>query len=175
MEINASSKKIIEEFLAEWWQTLNWQASQTVVGAELPHMTPEQLYDQLLGQNLREIAAAAEGLVERNEASADETLAAVQELCEWMFARPGLPSAYHIPEDWWASPMGNLALRAHLWAGGDELITLSQAVEISGKSVSSLSQMISRRKIAGYPDPNEPNPQRRTRVLRREIEALKKR
>jgi transposase len=61
-----------------------------------------------------------------------------------------------------------------MWAGGDELITLTQAAEICGRSVSSLSQLVDRGTITGYVDPSEPNSRRRSRVSRSEIEKLKK-
>ncbi len=169
--ISESSQTAIREFLAAWWGSLMWQAHETVAGAQLPHVPPAQLYDQLFGLQLREIAAAAEGLLPDNEVTRGETLEAVQSVCEWMFARPGMPSAYHIPPEWWETPVGWLCLRAHVWARGDELITLSEAERISGESLSSLSQRIDRGALTGYrvPAEVEPNPQRRTRVLRSEI------
>jgi hypothetical protein len=174
MEISEESKKIIMEFLEAWWHDLTWQASQTVAFAALPRQTTEELYDQLLGLDLRQMATAAEGLVERNNDSAMEALDIVQKLCEWMWARPGMPGTYHIPEEFWGTPIGHLALRAHVWGRGDELLTLTQAAEISGRSVSSLSQLVDRGTVTGYLEPSEPNPKRRSRVLRSAIEAMKK-
>lgn len=173
MEISESSKQAITEFLTAWWNDMTFQVSQTVAGAGMPPMDSEQLYNQMFGQELQAMAAAAEGLLERTPVVADMILASVQSLCEWMWARPGMPAGYTIPAEWWGTPVGNLALRAHLWASGDELITLSQAAEISGKSLSSLSQMVDRGKITGYVDPGENNRTKRSRVMRSEIEALK--
>jgi len=171
-EISDTSKQIITQFLQDWWHDLTRQAHETVAGAQLPILDGVLLYEQLLGHELRIIAAAAEGLLPDDDDARDEAQGAAQSLCEWMWARPGMPSAYHIPPEWWGSPMGNLALRAHFWAGRDELITLSQAAKIAGRSIGDLSNMIRRGRISGYPDPSEPNPTHRTRVSRREIAAL---
>lgn len=171
MEISEQSKQAIMQFLGDWWHDLTWQAGQTVLGADLPHQTPEQLYDQLLGHTLRDIAAAAEGLLPDDLRG--ETQDAVQTVCEWMWARPGMPATYAIPAEWWATPLGYLVLRAHMWAIGDELLTISQAAERSGRSISSLSQLVDRGRLTGYRDPAEPNPTKATRVSRRQLGALK--
>lgn len=54
-----------------------------------------------------------------------------------------------------------------------DLITLTEAAEISGISIKTLSSMVERRRIKSTIDTTEPNPQRQTRVLRSQIEALK--
>jgi hypothetical protein len=170
MAISEKSEKAIKEFLEEWWGDLVWQASQTVMFAELPPMDAEQLYLQPFGDSLRQIAAAAEGLLPDDLRG--ETHDAVQTLCEWMFARPGMGAEYGIPASWWATPVGSLAIRALVWAEGDRLISMTEAAEISGRSLSSLSQLISRGKLNSYPDPGEPNPTRARRVLESEIREL---
>ncbi len=173
-KISESSEQVVKEFVAAWWSSLQWQAHETVAGAELPRATPEQLYDNLLGHTLRQIAAAAEGLLAGDEDTRGEVHEACQGLCEWMWARPGMPSNYHIPAEWWESPMGALTLRAVIWAEGDELITLSQAAEITGRTVANLSQLIVRGKLAQYRDRAEPNPQKQTRVRRSDVEKMGK-
>lgn len=175
MPISAQAEKNIKEFLEQWWTSLAWQVRETLLGTELPHATAEQLYDSGLGVVLRQIAAAAEGLYEeRDEDIAGEVHEACQQVAEWMWARPGNPSTYSIPADWWATPIGNLVIRALIWSEGDELITLSEAHEISGRTLSGLSQLIARQKLTAYRDMGEPNPQKRTRVRRSEVEKLKR-
>lgn len=56
----------------------------------------------------------------------------------------------------------------------EKLLTPSEASELSGKSLQSLSGLAARGVITRYSDPNEKNPQRRSRYLKREILALKK-
>jgi hypothetical protein len=99
---------------------------------------------------------------------------ACQQVAEWMWARPGCPSVYHIPEEWWITPIGNLVLRGLLWSEGDELITVSQAAEMAGLTVSAVSQWIVRGKVTAYRDLSEPNTQRQTRVKRSDVEKMRK-
>jgi len=139
--ISEEAERIIKEFLVEWWSDLSWKAQETVLGTQLPYAEPDNLYNNGLGWTLQEIAKAAEGQLERNDVTCMETLDACQQICEWMFARPAMFSAYDIPSDFWATPIGDIVLRAHIWARGDELITISRAKEISGRSLSHLSQI----------------------------------
>lgn len=172
MEISEKNQVIIKSFLEAWWNDMIFQASQTVLDASLPPVGKDFLYDQPFGHELREMAAATEGLTERNDDSAMEIMDIVQNLCEWMFARPGMPSQYTIPTAFWGTPIGDIALRAHLWARGDELVTMTAASELCGRSIGDISNMVRRGRLTGYPDVDENNPQRRTRLLKSEIDSL---
>ncbi len=173
MPISEQSQRAIKEFLVHWWADLTWKAHETVAEAQLPPMTADQLYDQLLGLTLRDIAAAAEGHLP--EERRPEIYEACQQIAEWMWARPTMPSGYTIPwEEWTATPIGNLVLRAMVWIEGDELITISRAAEITGRSLTDLSGMVGRGRLTGYRDPQEPNPTKATRLRRSEVEALPK-
>ncbi len=178
-QISEQSERAIKQFLAEWWESLRWQARETVAGAEFPPQTPEQLYRQLLGQTLRKIAAAAEGLLPDTVAARDEVYGACQQICEWMWARPGMPANYHIPDghnpagaNWWHSPIGKLVMAALIWCEGDEYISPSEAAELAGLNTSTISQWLKRGRLQAYLDPREPNPQRATRVRRSDVERL---
>lgn len=173
MSTSEQSKQIILEFLGQWWHELSWQAHETLLGTQLPRATPEQLYDSGLGSVLQQIASAAEGLLSDSEELRGEVHEACQQVAEWMWARPGMPSAYNIPAEWWATPLGNLVLRALLWAENDELLTVSEAAELVGLSVSAVSQWIVRGKLTAYRDLSETNPQRQTRVRRSEVASLR--
>lgn len=179
--ISEQSQQVIKQFLTEWWADLTWKAHETVAGAQLPRQTPEQLYDQLLGHTLRQIAAAAEGHLP--DEMRDEVHEACQQVCEWMWARPGMPAQYTIPwQEWAATPMGSLVLRALLWAEGDELITMTQASELSGRSLADLSDLVRREagrpeekcRLHAYRDPMEPNPTKALRLRRSEVLRLPK-
>lgn len=174
MPISEKSKQTITEFLNQWWSSLQWQVQETLLGTQLPHTTGEKLYESGLGSVLRQIAAGAEGLLPDDEATRGETHEACQQVAEWMWARPGMPGAYHIPDEWWITPLGNLVWRALLWSEGDELLTVTQAAELAGVSVSAVSQWLMRGKLTTYRDLSEANPQRQTRVRRSEIEKLRK-
>ena len=57
---------------------------------------------------------------------------------------------------------------------GDELITIGEAAEISGKSVSAISEQARKGKLTSYVDRTEPNPRRQTRLLKSQIMPKKK-
>jgi hypothetical protein len=63
-------------------------------------------------------------------------------------------------------------LHARVWAEQDRLISLSEAAEESGMSLSVLSQRISRGQITGYRNPHEKNPQRARRILLSDLNLL---
>jgi len=165
MGISEQSKQAITEFLQEWWESLRWQASQSVAGAELRPMTKEDLYGHLLGLNLQEIAAAAEGLLPDDPDTRATVYEGVQTLCEWMWARPGMPNIYSIPWDKWsATPMGWIVLRALVWAQDDQLLTITEAARKIGRTIDSVSQAVKRGALPAYTDPTEINPRRSRRV-----------
>lgn len=171
--LSEQSQEAIKQFLQQWWESLRWQARETMAGAELPPQTPEALYHQLLGLTLREIAAAAEGLLPDDEFTRSTAYEAVQQVCEWMWARPGMPGAYDIPwMQWSATPVGDLVVRAYVWATRDELMTLTEAARLSGKKIRNISQMVRTGILQGFTDPRESNPQRAKRVLRSAVEKL---
>ena len=172
--ISDKSKQIIIQFLEEWWGDLTWKVRETKIGTELPYSTGEELLGTGFGWLLQDIAKIAETRPAWDADTAGETLDACQQVCEWMFARPGMPGAYQIPQEFWGIPIGDLVLRSHLWARRDELLTLSEASEITGRSLSDLSNMVDRGKLAAFPAPDERNPQRSARVTRSQVEALPK-
>ena len=97
----------------------------------------------------------------------------VQDLLEHLFSIPAGETPYIIPAEFWQSDLGAIVMAALVWSQGDRLITISDAAEISGKSVKSISQFVARGKLRSYPDMSEPNPRKRTRVLRSDIIALR--
>ena len=54
-----------------------------------------------------------------------------------------------------------------------ELITIRESSDLLGISTQAVRGHIDRGNLTAYQDRNEPNPQRRTRVRRGEIEALR--
>ncbi len=101
-----------------------------------------------------------------------EVYEGIQGLVEKLFGVPG-ESSYTIPQEFWQSPFGSMVMAAFVWSQGDKLINLSDAATLSGKSVKSISQYVARGKLQSYPDMSEPNPQRRMRVLKSEVKALR--
>jgi len=62
---------------------------------------------------------------------------------------------------------------ANIAPADDEFITATEAAKLSGKSVQHLSQLAARGKLKIYPDLSEPNPRKRNRYLRSQVQALK--
>src|SRR5574343_150026 len=113
------------------------------------------------------IAKAAAGELQRTSETADEMYAACQSLAERLFAVPGLGASYTIPEEFWQAPIGQMVALAFIWLEGDELITISEAARLSGKSISTISSRIKRGALRSYPDPQAANPRREGRLVRR--------
>jgi len=76
---------------------------------------------------------------------------------------------YTIPDTWYETKMGGLWLRAFVRLQGDELITITEAARLASVTVAAMSERIAKGKLPAYPDPNEPNPQRRQRVRRSDV------
>ena len=164
------NEKIIKDFLQDWYQSLIWQSSQTVLGAELPLKTADQLYNDSFGFDLRVIGDAAEKTPDQwTQETAEEALDSVQKVCEWMFSRPRMGAEYKIPAEFWATPIGWLCLTAYMWAHQDRLITISEAAELLHRPISTIASRVERGALTAYIDPNETNPRRQTRISLAEI------
>jgi hypothetical protein len=195
-QISEQSEKAIKEFLQFWWNDLHEKVRETVAGAQIMtyaprandpdqgehrvcYGTPDELYDQQLGLTLREIAAAAEGLIPTSDRAREIIYYACQDICELLWARPGMPTAYYIPDgrnpqgaNWWETPIGRLVMAASIWTQGDELITVTQAAELAEVRSNTVSGWINRGRLQSYVDPHEPNPRKATRVRRSDVERL---
>lgn len=127
-----------------------------------------------LGQQLEGIARAACGLMEDDLEGRNRgvTYESIQDLCEQLFAPPGLGSGGTIPESFWETPLGQMTNRAWLFVQQDEMITQTEAAEILGLSVAAIGEKIKRGELRVILDDTEPNPQRRRRVSRRQVDDL---
>jgi len=163
-------RSICEEFLAQYWHDRCWEMEQEFGVTDLP--LGENLNQMMVAATLEQIACAAAG--ETAHLNSGEVYECCQTICERLFAVPGIGSVYHIPQEFWDAPIGQMVSRAFAWINHDDLITLTEAVKLSGISIKTLSSKIERGQIKSYPDATEPNPRKRNRVLRSEIEALKK-
>jgi hypothetical protein len=159
-----------ENFLRDYWDDRRREMEQEFGVMDLP--LDVDLHRMMIADLLRDISNAAAGETEHLDSA--DVYECIQTLCECLFAAPGIGSSYHIPREFWDAPIGQMVGRALAWINHDDLITLTEAVEISGISIKTLSSKIERGMIRSYPDSSEPNPQKRNRVLRSEIEALKK-
>lgn len=174
-------RQMVREALLQYWQQRTWEIEQAVIGCQvgvpgpegLQPVLPEVLVNSALADSLAEIARAADGEGPLPEQVAGEVQECIQDLCERLFSSP-LLAGYEIPEEFWETPLGAMTARALFRARGDELITITEAAELLGLTVSAVSQYLVRGQLTGYPDPWEPNPARRRRVLRSDVERLKR-
>ncbi|MFA5636876.1 MAG: helix-turn-helix domain-containing protein [Anaerovoracaceae bacterium] len=161
------------DFLDAYWFRRGWEIRETVAGVELPHVAPDVLHTNLLAQQLSDIARMAAGDWPDSQQARDVVMESIQDLMERLFAAPGMPTAYRIPREFWSTPLGQMVAHAMARVRGDDLITITEAAAILGVGVSAISNRITAGDLIAIPDPNEPNPQKRNRVLRSEVEALR--
>ena len=168
--ISRTAEYEIKKLLASWWTAVNQQLS-AVTGSvvQIGEAQVDVLYASEIGQRLVRIAAASEGLLPWTDKNAAKIMADCHAFEEWLNQTP---ITHKTPEAFWATPVGYMVLRAQVWAGKDRLISLSEAAEQSGMSLSVLSQRISRGQIMGYRDPLEKNPQRGRRIRLSDLNLL---
>lgn len=97
----------------------------------------------------------------------------VQVLLDNLFSVPGA-AKYEMPATFWLSDFGNMVLLAMVWAMNIELITVTQAVELTGRPHDYFTHAVQRGKLTTYPDNREPNPTKRSRLDKAQVLALGK-
>lgn len=169
--------RIVSEFAARFYRDRAWQIEQMLLGVQVPPATVDQLMGSGEAQEWLHMAKAAVGLVERDDISVGYVYEICQSLAEWLFSFPDISS---YPSDnmrwWWSNTeMGALHAQAMLWLKGDELITLTTAVELADKpSVQTISQAVKRGTLASYIDPLANERQGRTLISRSEFEEWRR-
>jgi hypothetical protein len=172
-EIPEHYLQTIHNFLDAYWFRRGWEIRETVAGVELPHVAPDVLHSNLLAQQLGDIARMAADQWPDSQQARDVVMESIQDLCERLFAAPGMPTTYRIPAEFWGTPLGEMMARALARVRGDDLITITEAAEILGVGTAAISHRIASGDLTAIPDFNEANPRKRNRVLRSEIEALR--
>ena len=184
----AQYEAVCTEFLAAYWEGRRWEMEQEfglynmpiavpaveVLAREKPADMPPAIHlaSTFFAEGLAYIARAAAGELQRTSETADEVYEACQSLAERLFAVPGLGASYTIPEEFWQAPIGQMVALAFIWLEGDELITISEAARLSGKTISTISSRVKRGTLRSYADPSAPNPRRAGRLVRRrDVEA----
>ena len=165
-------QEVIRQFLMAYWARRIWEIEQTVLGVQVGLVAPETLYNSALADQLAEIARLAAGEMDVETAIALGVMEGIQDLCERLFAAPGLGYSYQVSAWFWETPLGAIVGKAHFRIRGDELITITEAAGILGVGLSAMSNRIDRGDIQAYRAPDEPNPQRSRRVLRSQVEGL---
>ena len=169
--ISAEAENEIKGYLTNWWITVNQQLSEATgnfiqIGQEAP---VDLLYASEIGQRLIRIAEAAENRIPWSPEAAQAILADCSAFEAWQNQSP---IAHQTPDEFWNTTVGYMVLNARLWAELDRLTSLKEAAELSGLSLSSLSQRVSRGQMKHFRDPNEPNPQRARRIRMTDLEQF---
>lgn len=177
--ISPNAEQEIKTLLVNWWTAVNAQLSAATGSAiQIGQAPVDLLYGSEIGQRLVRIAEVAEAIATAEAATAvypwsEQTAAQVMEDCEivetWLNQGP----VFHkTPDAFWTSPVGFMILCAKVWANQDQLITLSAAADISGMSLSVLSQRMTRGQLPGYRDPKVKNPKHGRRVRLSDLQNL---
>jgi hypothetical protein len=177
--ISATAEQEIKTLLVNWWTAVNTQlAAATGATVQIGEAPVELLLGSEIGQRLVRISEVAEAIVAAeakqeayvwSEDLSNQILADCEAVETWLNQGP----IFHkTPDAFWASPVGFMILSAKVWANQDQLITLSAAAEISGMSLSVLSQRMTRGQLPGYRDPGIKNPKHGRRVRLSELHTL---
>lgn len=168
--ISQGAENEIRKLLESWWLAVNQQLSAATGSAIQIGPAPlDMLLNAEIGQRLARIAEAAEGNCEWSEATARGIVDDCDAFESWLNQTP---ITHKTPEEFWNTPIGYMVLCARVWAEQDRLISLSEAAQESGMSLSVLSQRISRGQIMAYRDPREKNPQRARRIRLSDLHLL---
>jgi hypothetical protein len=162
------------EFLREYFDH-ELQKLRDHFGIELdPSQLPTSDDDYLrlpIAESCQKFALAAAG--QTRSLKQKETRAQVQGLLDKLFIVPGA-ATYEMPAIFWLSDFGNMVLLAMVWAMNIELITVTQAVELTGRPHDYFTHAVQRGKLTTYPDNREPNPTKRSRLDKAQVLALGK-
>ena len=161
--ISAAAENEISAYLATWWTSVSQQLGAATgnlvqIGDEAP---VNVLIASEIGQCMVRIAEASENQITWSPEVARSILADCNTFEAWLNQST---INQRTPEEFWNTPMGYIVLKARLWAELDRLTSLKEAAELSGLSLSSLSQRVSRGQLKHYRDPFEANPQRARRI-----------
>ncbi len=171
MALSSIAENEIRKFLIKWWTAVNQQlqtATQNQV--QLQQAAPiDQLLASDLGQALLRIVEIADTQPLWSQTTAKAILADAEKVEAWLFQTS---FTQHPSESFWNTSVGFYLLSARLWAEQDRLVSLKEAAELSGLSLSSLSQRISRGQMQFFRDPNEANPQRARRIRLSDLEMF---
>ena len=160
--IRTESEAAIKTLLVNWWTSVNQQLlAATGTAVQIGDAPVDILFGSEVGTRLQRIAKAAEGGIPWSSTNADSIITDCDLFEAWLINTPFITKT---PEEFWKTSVGYIVLNARLWAGKDQLISVSQAAGISGLSLSTLSQRISRGTVEGFEDPFEHNPRRSRRI-----------
>ena len=164
---------VIANYLNAIYSQVLFSSSELYGSQALPRLSKEELHKTTLAQNLRTIASASQAVPA--DVSKQFILKLIHtEVFRWFpWINQQSFSLEQVPHQWWSMPFGYLSLLAYVNATDDQLITISQAAELTGKPIASISQLVSRGNLLSFIDIYENNPRKNTRVLLSHIENVK--
>jgi len=165
-------QQVISEFIRTYYERRKWALEQAFL-IELPILVDQRLAESIMSQDLSQIARAAAGDIPHSGDGVleEEIYEAIQGLCEDLCHIPGTSSEYHIPQEFWESPIGEIVSRAFTWCQGDVLITLADASKLRGVTVQAITNAVRDGRLRGYKNPDAPEKSGRTLVSRAAVEA----
>lgn len=168
----AEYREVIQDAVLKIINRHVWDLDQAVPGSAPAVIPLEAMLNSPLADQLVEIARLATGDLPATPDNVGVVAEGIQMVMERLFSSPVL-GAYDVPAAFWQTPLGAMINRALFVIQGDALITVSEAASLRGVTTQTISGHIARGNLRAFVDPAEPNPQRSTRVLRSEVEALR--
>jgi len=159
--------ELITAYLMTRWEAHLRQAQHFNIDRPDDRSVDDLMQASIAGVILQ-LAAAANGEMKVTHSNTKE----IEECLKMFCAFNGWESIKNAPPAFWSMPVSRIVIGAWVWMTRDQLITLTEASEISHRSPSELTFLKYRGKIIVFPDHSEPNPTRRNRVLLSEIKAL---
>lgn len=167
-------RPVVLKFLREYFdhevQTLRENFGIELDPADIP-TSDDQYLCLPIAESCQQFALIAAG--QTRGLKQRETRVHVQVLLDNLFAVPGATN-YEMPATFWLSEFGNMVLLAMVWSMNIELITVTQAVELTGRPHDYFTHAVQRGKLTTYPDNREPNPTKRSRLDKAQVLALAK-
>lgn len=155
---------IVRNALRDAWFHAEWNMREKF-GFTL-EIAEEELGRTFLADELALLARAAAGEIDRSEENVSIVYETLQDILEFLFARP-YSSSYPIPEEFWTSPLGQMFSRVAEWLReGETLLSLAEAARRAGVSVQAVSQAIRDGRLPAVYEG------RRKRVRARDVERL---
>ena len=124
-----------------------------------------------MSNRLHVTAQAAVGIPHRHQVNAEYVITAVDDIVRALFSSPvpKYPDFEQAPAPFWDTPLGMMCARALLWAYQGDLVTLQEAADLARVSVQAISQAVEAGRLTRFVDPDAPERQRHTLVLKREV------
>lgn len=162
-------REVVNLAIQRIYSSLKWTLEQQFGFYDMPHIINP--FEMMLSDPLSVIARAATGELQHSDEIDGELVECIQTVMELLFSNP-LLSSYHIPDEFWTTPLGEMITRAQLWLRSDELITIVECARRFDITQQAVSQAIDAGRLHGYHDPDAKQRQGSRKVSASECAAL---